>query len=316
MSNQYTLREFKSLEKILELKDFDDEILSKINELANMVGAPTYKKTPIFKNKNKKHKKISEEEWNAIRNFKKTELKKNENKFDENIDNLRTLLNKLTTKLYDNVRSEIIKLINSLKNDSNEVSVDDNLKVISKMIFEIGSMNKFWSELYGELYKDLIKLYPIMKDIVIQNFDDFIDVFKNIESCNPEENYDKFCVLNKINEKRKGLSNFFIVLVDKKVLKLEKMTNLIEELFDTLEEYINLNDKVNEVDEIAENLFILVSKGYKDLIKSDEWDDINDMIDKYTLLKSKNFKSLSNKAIFKFMDLQEIIEDMSSDDED
>ncbi len=316
MSNQYTLREFKSLEKVLELKDFDDEILSKINELANMVGAPTYKKTPIFKNKNKKHKKISEEEWNAIRNFKKTELKKNENKFDENIDNLRTLLNKLTTKLYDNVRSEIIKLINSLKNDSNEVSVDDNLKVIGKMIFEIGSMNKFWSELYGELYKDLIELYPIMKDIVIQNFDDFIDVFKNIESCNPEENYDKFCVLNKINEKRKGLSHFFIVLVDKKVLKLEKMTDLIEELFDTLEEYINLNDKVNEVDEIAENLFILVSKGYKDLIKSDEWDNINDMIDKYTLLKSKSFKSLSNKAIFKFMDLQEIIEDMSSDDED
>ena len=49
MSNQYTLREFKSLEKVLELKDFDDEILSKINELANMVGAPTYKKTPIFR---------------------------------------------------------------------------------------------------------------------------------------------------------------------------------------------------------------------------------------------------------------------------
>ena len=76
MSKQYTLREFKTLGNLLELKDFGDDILKQINELANRVGAPSYKKTPIFKNKNKKHKKISEEDWNAIRNFKKTELKK------------------------------------------------------------------------------------------------------------------------------------------------------------------------------------------------------------------------------------------------
>jgi hypothetical protein len=317
MNKQYTLREFKTLGNLLELKDFGDGILKQINELANRVGAPSYKKTPIFKNKNKKHKKISEEDWNAIRNFKKTELKKNENKFDENIDNLRSLLNKLTAKLYDNVREEIITLINSFQiEDSNEVPVDENLKVIGKMIFEIGSMNKFWSELYGQLYKELIELYPVMKEILIQNFDDFIDVFKKIESCSPEENYDKFCVLNKVNEKRKGLSNFFIVLVEKNVLNIEKMTNLIDELFNALGEYILLENKINEVDEITENLFILISKGYKCLHKTEDWGDITDVIDKYTLLKSKNFKSLSNKTIFKFMDLQEIIEDMSSDEED
>ena len=311
----YTLKQFHQLNQLTDLTDFDDDVLKKINDLAALVGAPSYKKTPIFKHRSKKNKKISEEEWTAIRNFKQTELQKNENEFEKEIDNLRSLLNKLTKKQYDEVKNEIIKLIDKLvENYEENTECDNNLKLIGKMIFEIGSMNKFWSELYALLYKDVIEKYPIMKSIMIQNFNDFIDVFKNIESCDANENYDKFCILNKLNEKRKGLSNFFIILADKKVLGEDKMVDLIQQLIKNMDKFIEEENKINEVDEICENLFILISRGTYVLSKHSYWEEIIDVIDRYTLLKSKDFKSLSNKTIFKFMDLQETLEDMSDQD--
>ena len=312
----YTLKQFHQLNQLTELKDFNDDVLKKINDLAALVGAPSYKKTPIFKHRTKKNKKLSEEEWTAIRNFKQTELQKNENEFEKEIDNLRSLLNKLTKKQYDEVKNEIIKLIDKLvENYEENTECDNNLKLIGKMIFEIGSMNKFWSELYALLYKDVIEKYPIMKSIMVQNFNEFIDVFKNIESCDANENYDKFCILNKLNEKRKGLSNFFIILADKNVLGEDKMVDLIQQLIKNMDKFIEEENKINEVDEICENLFILISRGTSILSKHSYWEEIIDVIDRYTLLKSKDFNSLSNKTIFKFMDLQEILEDMSDQEQ-
>ena len=82
-----------------------------------------------------------------------------------------------------------------------------------------------------------------------------------------------------------------------------------------METYVHIADKTAVVDEICENLFILITSGYKILSESDDWLSIADTVDKYTLLKAKDFKSLSSKTIFKFMDLQEFIEDYSDDDE-
>ena len=318
--NTYPLSYFNQMGKILELEDFEDEVLNKINELANMVGAPSYKKTPIFnKHRNKRRKKISDEDWVAINNFKQTELKNNNNSFEGEMDNLRSLLNKLTKKQYDDVKMGILNFIDNLiNNDSytedNKESVDKQLKIIGNMIFEIGSVNKFWANLYASLYSDIIKEYPMMKNILTTNFDDFMDIFENIESCSPEENYDKFCNLNKENEKRKGLSNFFIILV-KNVLSVDKMVFVINKLFEMMKTYIQMDDKIAVMDEICENLFILITSGYKILSETDEWTYIMDKIEKYTLLKAKDFKSLSSKTIFKFMDLQEFIEDYSDEDE-
>ena len=70
---------------------------------------------------------------------------------EKEIDDLRTLLNKLTQSNYREMCNNITKLLeNILQNNASE---EDLLKV-GKSIFEIGSMNKFWSELYASLYKD------------------------------------------------------------------------------------------------------------------------------------------------------------------
>jgi hypothetical protein len=81
-------------------------------------------------------------------------------------------------------------------------------------------------------------------------------------------------------------------------------------------EYINLPDKKFEVDEIAENIAILFNK---EIIKTVEEDVGYDkklyIINKLTIVelitvfaksKAKDYRSLSNKSIFKCMDLVEM----------
>ena len=55
------------------------------------------------------------------------------------------------------------------------------LKEISKSIFDIGSLNHFWSNLYAKLYKFLIIDYSFMKSICIDNFNKYLIKF-NVES--------------------------------------------------------------------------------------------------------------------------------------
>ena len=94
-------------------------------------------------------------------------------------------------------------------------SVEDEnkeyLEKIGKTIFQIGSKNKFWCNLYAQLYKDIIDEFPIMKDICISNFESFMDIFTTFNFIDADEDYNLFCEYNKENEKRRSLSHFFVL---------------------------------------------------------------------------------------------------------
>jgi hypothetical protein len=83
-----------------------------------------------------------------------------------------------------------------------------------------------------------------------------------------------------------------------------------------MSEYIHQPNKKFEVDEITENIAILFNK---DIIRSvednDDYDEdayiidglsIMELITVFAKSKAKDYKSLSNKAIFKCMDLVEM----------
>ena len=68
---RYNLEIFKEYEKY-DIK-LNDDIIKIINNLAQLVGAPTYNKTPNFKEKNSKKTKVN---WELLRNFKVTKIEK------------------------------------------------------------------------------------------------------------------------------------------------------------------------------------------------------------------------------------------------
>jgi hypothetical protein len=284
--------------------ELDDFTIKIINTLSKRVGAPTYQKTPVFKKRDKRHpQEITNDDWEEMRNFKKTELKRNEEGIEVEIDKIRNHLNQITEDNYELMRDYISDIL--LKIIRTNVERSELLKV-GKSIFEIGSMNKFWSKLYAKLYKDLIDKMPIMHEISTENFNDFSDLFENIRFISSEENYDLFCDINKENEKRRSMSCFFVHLMNNEVINIEDMMKLITRLRTKFIIYINEDDKKNEVIEIAENLTIIIREGQNKLEDDEEfWEKTTNFVEKYSECDYKIYPSFPSKCSFTFMDLYE-----------
>jgi hypothetical protein len=292
-----------------------------ISELSLQVGSPDYVKTPVFQKrenliksekdntlfKKKKGRAVeitSDEDWNTIRNFKSIKIEEKTG-IDIHIDNIRIYLNKLTDKNYSEISCKIIDVIDKLIEDNND---NADLLRISSIIFDIASTNRFYSKVYADLYSELSVKYEIMKSIFQENLDKFTELFDTIEYVDPGVNYDKFCQNNKSNEKRKALCCFYINLMINGMISKSTIMLITRNLLEKITIFINQEDKKNEVEEITENIALLYKKEmYKDNITDSypliDGNNINEIIYKISNSKIKDYKSLTNKSLFKFMDM-------------
>jgi hypothetical protein len=72
------------------------------------------------------------------------------------------------------------------------------------------------------------------------------------------------------------------------------------------EKYIEEENRKTEVEEITENLFLLITSTPASLKTEDLWQTkIEPDIRKFAAYKSKNKPSLSNRVVFKYMDIVE-----------
>ena len=311
---QYTLNKFYDVAKINNFNELPDTIIKIINRLSEQVGAPTYKKTPSFDHNNrrggrdrrsrpKKQAVITADDWEAIRNFKATKLEKAENAVDKEIENITSLLNKITASNYDSISEAIKTLLLKLIEDNVN---NKDLTKIGCAIFEIGSINKYWSKLYAKLYKDIIDLFPIMKEICDTNFESFLAVFDNIRYIDADEDYDMFCKVNKENGKRRSLSSFFVRLMNNCVIEQKQIMNIINNLKDRFISLMDVEGNKDVILEIGENLIILIEQG-QDILSDngDEWEPVVNFVEHIASLKQKNHASLSSQIVFKFLDLSD-----------
>ncbi len=302
----YTLNDFTTIENTYNILEFDKKIINIINDLASKVGAPNYSKTPIFKKKRQKNYT----NWESLRNFKKTELNKNnECEYDKQISDYRMKFNKLTESNYNELSKQIIL---SIKEYYNKVNNDDILlEKIAKTLFEIGCLNSFWSKLYAKFFQDMIKEFPDVKNICIINFNNFLSLFENIEFIDINDtNYDLFCENNKKNEKRRAMSSFFINLTNYKVIDKIYIYNLLFKLLNDLDNNKNNKDMLQVNEEIIENIFIMVKNGNEILKESpDKWEQITNHIVLLSKMKMIDNNGISRKLSFKCMDLLEELEE-------
>jgi hypothetical protein len=320
---KYSLEDYKNI--LFNGFDYEvpDTVLSIISEIALEVGSPQYIKTPVFakkdatkndlllnrnnKRKRVKNNEIDNDEWNSIKNGNQEQSWTVAEK-DNNIDKIIALLNKLTNTTYDNSVIKMKEIINRIIEEQNS----DEINKISNVIFDIASTNIFYSQLYAKLYAELIYSYDAIKTTLESNFENFINLFNHIEHCDPNKDYNKFCELNKNNEKRKSLSTFFVNLMDAHVISMEKIKNILKMLIFTMNTFIAEENKKGEVDELIENIVILCKKDLLIGCKNEHFVELNGMsiiefIDYISHNKTSNFKSLTNKTIFKCMDIMENI---------
>jgi hypothetical protein len=383
ITHRYDLPDYAAFMNMgFELK-LPDDVIKSVSDLADLVGAPTYIKTPVFPVRDPsdfrsgscigiaatstttgyhvagssantfqsrfgsssggsgggggngnggsngggggvsrggiRNQQIPNSEWDTILSFQKTEMKKKEG-IELSIDNIRAALNKLTDKTYSvmfaNILKEIAGLFDACQNDtSDEHNTHTVMNRVASSIFTTASSNAFYSEIYARLFHDLMAKekepdhteYGVFRSVFEQNLASFMSLFDTIEYCDPKKNYDKFCDINKANEKRKAMSLFIVNLMKIGIVEKSHVLAIMKQLQDLLYSNMKQEGKTNEVDELAENIFIMVKHSHAvftgAVSENEAFQARVEQITEISKMKIKSKPSITNKTIFKHLDM-------------
>ena len=325
---QYNKDDFAKILKSGFTYNIEDSTLKIIQAIADQVGAPEYIKTPKFDNqtqnleKNRNYKKkyreniqeISDSDWENIRKFQATVIEKKQG-IEASINQIRKHLNKMTIKTYDTLKLQIIKEIQSITSDNiiDKSELLNELNKIGEALFTIASSNSFYSKIYANLYKELMEELDInghnfMENIFKSNFQKFRSLFDKIDYCSPTKDYDTFCNNTKTNEKRRALSLFYINLMKLEALEEEQILNIITDLQQYMMDTIKIADSKDIVDELSEIISILIINGNSTLCKKNKWINIMQIVTQISKFKNTDYPSITNKTIFKHMDILDNIQ--------
>ena len=341
---KYTCADFERIKNNGFKCPISPETIAIIQALADQVGAPEYIKTPQFekrefsdkkeygragagtgagtggdrhREKPKKSYEFTDDGWDSVRKFKATILVKKEG-MGAVIDQIRKHLNKMTEKTYETLRDNIVKEIAGitegiLDNQNTLAAVEDpefitEINKIGEALFTIASGNSFYSTMYARLYKELMANFTFMKTIFEVNFQKFNTLFSDFTYCDPNKDYDQFCKNNKVNEKRRALSLFYVNLMKEQLIETKAIDQILEQLQTNLLKAVTEPDQKNIVDEMGEVIAIIIINGHEQLqdLEDDKWETIEEFVKTVAGYKPGSFPSITNKTIFKFMDILEI----------
>jgi hypothetical protein len=331
---KYNIKEITDISNSGFYYEIPEDILDTINYLCKQVGSPIvetrvftksvpsisentndYNSSYGLKNNRKKRgnkgMEVSNDDWESIRTFQTTKIDQNTG-IDSDINSLRLYLNKLTDKTFLELREKIIEKINTLC--KNSLGQEDELKV-GLMLYEICSTNKFYSKIFADLFAELALMYSWLNNIFKENYANIMEQYNNIQYIDAEKDYDGFCEMNKINERRRAITMFYFNLALNGFIKKESVVNILKQILISIMNMIKINDKKNEVDELTEIVGILFNKEMIEEVENDADDlydyyvldqSILDTVSSLAQKKVKDYPSLSNKSIFKYMDLIEM----------
>lgn len=264
-------------------------------------------------NRNKKKRgnkamEVSESEWETIRTFQTTKIEQKTG-IDADMNEIRLYLNKLSDKTFLDMREKIIGKIDAL------VLENDDYVKLGEMLYELCSTNKFYSKIFADLFAELSSKYAWLNKVFKQHSDKIMEQYTNIKYIDADKDYDGFCEMNKTNEKRKAITTFYMNLAFNGFVQKTKMVKILRDILESITNMINTIDKKNEVDELTEIVGILFNRDMIEELDDEEDDDVDyselvetitETINNLAQKKAKDYPSLSNKAIFKYMDLVEM----------
>jgi hypothetical protein len=306
----YTVNDIKSRTSNFVLPD---SIISIFDLISKSITIPEntdfQKKKPVIDNRKQKFREKEKEVWEKtkvfdIPLFKVTEKPKSEG-VDEHINQIRIALNKISDKNYSSQTKIIMDCLEIV------LSADINfLSKVGQFIFDVASTNKFYSELYADLYLELIEKSPIFQEILEEFVLNYESTIENIKYIDPIIDYDGYCNYTKENDKRRAMASFFIMLTTRCILKTEMIVDIIKHFQMILIKYIEEEGKTVECEEISEIIFIFVSLGNNSncFNKLEVWNE-NILVNVLSMgnSKVKEHKSLTSRIVFKHKDLMDLI---------
>ena len=204
-------------------------------------------------------------------------------------NNIRKILNKLSNNNYEKLKNEFICYYNTLL--SNEIKLNE----INNFIFTIlTNNNEIFSELYSSIYADLINNNNDFSIILNKNIHEFLNFNENI-------NYES--ISNKKNDEYRCLLIFYINCTKKNLLPYDFILDIINNLFiDLFDNFKIINNKIY-CEVLNEFLFFIITKSYTIIVNTNNYNKIYETISNIKKMKNNDLPSISNKIIFKNMDL-------------
>lgn len=295
------------------IKQLDNMIIPPLSEPSTTTDKPRkdHKTKPNNNNNNNNMAKqttgVGSDDWISIKKIKPSKIEVKVG-IEKDINDIRISLNKISTKNYESQKETILSFIIKMFNEETLEEAEKHLQPIAQFIFDIASSNKFYSELYADLYQSLTIKYSVFETIL----HDFVSTYKTLIQKNvyvdPSVNYDAFCDYTKKNENRRATTSFLVMLMNRDVITTKIIVEIVIHFQELLIQYIDEENRTNEVDELTEILFLFITLGKSKLCECPEYNNyIYPNLVKASQLKAKNHKSLSSRTVFKFQSAIQLI---------
>lgn len=249
----------------------------------------------------KKHLKI---EWNDNFLIKSKPKKLNEFKdgtLEKASCEIKIILNKISEKTYDKLKIKILEYIE-------KYSSDKFFENIVNLIFDVVSNNSIISKIYAKLYYELCLNNLEFKTFLLNKYNEYNNDYLNIEYANPNEDYDKYLLYTKENDKKLNLSIFFVELYKIDLLNYEQILQLLHISIELFKQKLTSKINTEMCEEIMKNIFkitkLLIEFFKNDTNKQQElYDDILLKINKQEIL---TYDGINKKIQFEIMNIEDL----------
>tara|TARA_Y100001970_G_C14195719_1_gene837982 strand:- start:846 stop:1739 length:894 start_codon:yes stop_codon:yes gene_type:complete len=292
---KYSLEDFETC--VITNYVLPNSIKEKIDFLSSKLGVQQGE----HKRNHKKHRPENKNDlWEKAKpavEFKKTVMKEKLG-IDKILSSIKISLNKLNVQNYDKEKNSIFEALKELK----EQEEDSNESVLN-IFLSTSQLNPFYSKFYVQILNEILNEYSDIHELFLKM--DVIDKYKEslskIEYVDSNEDFNKHCMINKENDKRKGLCVFLIELVKQEFYDEEILYEIFNYQIEILEKNEDIKENMHINEEVVENMLSLLKEG-KDVIKAQDY--FNNIKNKVRDCKEKkNKEGISKRAIFKFMDM-------------
>ena len=155
-------------------------------------------------------------------------------------------------------------------------------------------------------------LLGVFNEVLVSFLSNYSNSIKDIVHVNPDEDYEGYCQYNKKNDMRKATAVFIVYLMKEGILPVLKVLSLIVSFQEISIQYVDEENRTNEIEEIAEILYLFLEKGITTFLNCKaEWIwkfMITKHINTFAKYKKNDKKSITSRAIFKYMDIVQLIE--------
>jgi hypothetical protein len=258
--------------------------------------------------------------------FSKSKSKRERTEEQEKLAHLKkerdTIAEKIrtSTEKYDKSVQDFITMVEATIRDIGAAQEGDetlteeqreNIAKIGQSIFDIASTNKFYSEMYAKLYKELCERFAVFTTILQGFIGSYIENTNHIQYVDGDKDYDGFCAYTKANDRRRAAAAFIINMMKLEVLPSKEVMNIITQMQQLQLQYIDEENRLNEVEEITETVFIFVTLCKSEIQKGtmdESWTAaVYPNIVTMSRMKAKEHKSMSSRVAFKYMDIMDFL---------